>query len=83
MSVFKILNENWDDYDNKKIMDRRDSAFFACTEEWEVNYLVDKIRKHFPSHSKETIRIAIKSCCNTISSPHPRPKFVECVVSKL
>ena len=83
MSVFKILNENWDDYDNKKIRDKRDSVFFACTEQWEVEYLVSKIKKHFPHHSEATIRNAIVSCCRTIDSPHPRQKLVQCVVSKL
>ena len=41
----KVLNEDWSDYDNKKIKGRLDSKDFACTEQWEVDFLISKIRK--------------------------------------
>jgi hypothetical protein len=83
MATEKILNENWDDYDNKKIRDNRDARFFACTESWEVDYLVKKIKKLYLNLSEEQIRVAIKSCCLSILAPHPRRTFVKCVVDKL
>lgn len=78
----KILNENWSDYDNKK---KRyiDRFFFACEETWEVDYLVSKIRKNYPSKSESAIRAAIASCCREVSAPRPRDKFVRCVMSKI
>lgn len=83
MSVEKILNENWSDYDDKKIRDNRDRRYFACEETWEVDYLIKKIKKCFPFHNDTQILNAIKSCCNTVSAPRPRTEFVKCVIEKL
>ncbi|MBK6835588.1 MAG: hypothetical protein IPG89_15465 [Bacteroidetes bacterium] len=83
MSVTKILNEDWTEYDNRKIRDSRDAKFFACTESWEVNYLKSKIRKYYPFTPEKTIDDTIKACCQSIDSPHPRKTFVECVAKKL
>jgi hypothetical protein len=78
----RVLNEDWEDYDNRKIRDGRDGRFFSCDEPWEVNYLVAKIRKH-KSNSEQEIRNAIAACCKTVAAPRPRKAFVECVMSKL
>ena len=77
------LNEDWEDYDNRKIRDRRDRAFFSCEEPWEVDYLVKVIRKHKPFTSEATIRQAISACCNIVSGPRPRREFVTCVMNRL
>jgi hypothetical protein len=79
----KVLNEDWSDYDNRKIRDLRDAKDFACTESWEVDYLVSKIRKVYPTYNENTIRNAISSCCRTVGAPHPRKAFVECVMQRL
>ncbi len=79
----KVLSENWTDYDNKKIRDYRDAKDFACSESWEVDYLVNKISKVSPQYSEIRIRQAIKTCCSTIRAPHPRKAFVECVMERL
>lgn len=78
----RILNENWSDYDNRKKR-WEDRFFFSCEESWEVAYLVSKIKKKYPSKSEQDIRTAIASCCREISAPHPRDKFVRCVMSKI
>lgn len=82
MSVQKILNEDWSEYDNRK-KKHQDSKFFACTEDWEVRYLMEKISKHFPQFSTDQIKKAIADCCATVKAPHPRKEFVECVMNKL
>jgi hypothetical protein len=79
----KVLAEDWSDYDKKKITGRADSKDFACTEQWEMDFLVSKIRKAYPQYSEQKIKDAIASCCKTLSAPHPRRQFVECVMSKL
>ncbi len=79
----RVLNEDWSDYDNRKIRDSRDARFFACTETWELDYLVNKIRKVYPQYSEYIIRITITTCCRTVGSPHPRWEFVECVIRRL
>jgi hypothetical protein len=78
----KILNEDWSDYDNKK-KKREDRFFFSCDESWEVDYLVGKIRKIYPSKTETAVRAAIASCCKEVSAPRPRDKFVRCVMGKL
>ncbi|GAA4204905.1 hypothetical protein GCM10022289_23590 [Pedobacter jeongneungensis] len=78
----RILNEDWNEYDNRKIRDKRDAKFFSCEEKWEVDYLVAKIKKH-KSNPEQEIRNAIAACCKTVSAPRPRKQFVECVMSKL
>jgi len=55
MPVKHILEEDWSDYDNKKIRDNRDAKFFACTETWEVDYLKEKIKRQPPSISEAKI----------------------------
>ena len=82
MSI-KLVLEDWSDYDNRKIRDRRDSKDFACTERWEVDYLKNKIKKHHPHLSESLIVNAIATCCREIGSPHPRKPFVECVAKRL
>lgn len=84
MALTELLaEENWADYDNRKIRDKRDSRFFACTETWEVDYLKALIRKKYPDLSDSSISDAIKNCCMTNQSPHPRKTFTECVLKRL
>ncbi|KYP14145.1 hypothetical protein [Flavihumibacter sp. CACIAM 22H1] len=78
----KILKEDWSDYDNKK-KKWVDRFFFSCEEVWEIDYLVSKIRKVYPSISETAIRTAIASCCKEVPANRPREKFVRCVMSKL
>jgi hypothetical protein len=78
----RVLNEDWSDYDNKK-KKYVDRFFFSCEEDWEVDYLVAKIRKVYPLKSEVSIRAAVLSCCKEIPGNKPRDKFVQCVMSKL
>ena len=78
----RVLNEDWEDYDNRKIRDKRDRAFFSCEEPWEVDYLVKKIIK-VHGHSESRIRVAISMCCREVLGNKPRAKFVECVMRRL
>lgn len=78
----RILNEDWSEYDNKK-KKGVDARFFSCEESWEVDYLVNKIRKHEPNKSRDAILVAIRSCCIEIPAPRPRERFVRCVMGRL
>lgn len=82
MSVQKILNEDWSEYDDRKKKEQ-DSHFFSCEEAWEVEYLVKKIHKKHPEVSNDKIHLAIKQCCNSVAAPRPRKTFVECVMKRL
>lgn len=79
----KVLNEDWSDYDNRKIRDNRDARFFSCEEQWERDYLVKKIQKFYPWYTKTMIDKAINLCCQSIMAPRPREKFVQCVMQRL
>lgn len=82
MSAKNLLEEDWSEYDNRKIRDNRDARFFACTEKWEVDYLKNKIKKKYPD-LEDKIMKAIELCCKDLRAPHPRKEFVECVSRRL
>lgn len=82
MSKQSILNEDWEDYDDRK-KKKEDRIYFSCDEEWEIDYLVKKIHKRYPSIETDRIRAAIGQCCNSVPAPRPREKFVECVMKRL
>jgi hypothetical protein len=75
-----ILLEDWNSYDNRKIKDEKDPSKFSCSERWETEYLAEKLKKHYPLKSPQVIMQAIQHCCSQVKAPHPREKFVECVV---
>lgn len=77
-----ILDDNWSDYDNRK-KKGIDSHFFSCEESWEREYLIGKIRKHYPGYSVDAINRAIDACCREIPAPCPRTTFVPCVMRRL
>lgn len=82
MSKDKILDEDWSDYDNPK-KKKGDAKFFSCDEDWEVDYLVKKILKHYPNIGEDKIRAAIAQCCKSVPGNKPRDKFVACVMDRL
>jgi hypothetical protein len=79
----RVLNEDWSEYDNRKIRDGRDLAFFSCEESWEVDFLIRQIRKHKPQVSDADVKSAISYCCRSIPGNKPRNAFVECVMDRL
>jgi hypothetical protein len=79
----KILKQEWNEYDDRKLKDNRDRSKFACEEPWEVNYLVNKIKKTYHDYTEPEIRVAITECCLIIRAPHPRKDFVDCVMRRL
>ncbi len=78
----KVLNEDWEDYDNKKIRGAVDSNKFSCDEPWEVDYLIKKLQKHYPYKTADAIRAAVEACCK-IAGNRNREDFVDCVTKRL
>jgi hypothetical protein len=76
------IYEDWSDYDDKK-KKKGDARFFACTEEWEVDYLKNKIKRLYPALAESDILKAIEACCKTLGAPRPREEFVDCVLRRL
>jgi hypothetical protein len=83
MSIKLILEEDWREYNNRKMRTGNDSRNFTCSEFWEVDYLKNKIRKHYPSLTDQNILNAIEYCCVNTLPPHPRKEFIDCIAQKL
>ena len=75
--------ENWFEYDKRKIKDRPDTNDFVCTEPWEVNYLVDRVKKDYIDIPGNNIYKAILSCWRRLHAPQPRELFIKCVLNEL
>ncbi len=82
MSKKEILGDDWSDYDDRK-KKKGDANFFACSEIWEENFLVDKILKFHDELSEDEIRTAISDCCDKDMGNNPREEFVGCVMDRL
>jgi len=82
MSLTKILGD-WSEYDEKKTRDQSDAKDFACFEPWEVDYLTNKIRSHYPLLPESIVRNTIQACCQALGASHPRKEFVKCVTDKM
>lgn len=83
MSIKKILEEDWSDYDSRKIQNEEDTLLFSCSDTWEMEYLRNKIKKYCPRLSDAAIQSSIDACCASFGSMHPRKKFVERVGNRL
>jgi hypothetical protein len=83
MAKKDLLKEDWKEHYNTEIQGERDSGFFACTENKEVNDLKRKIKDSYPDISDEIILKAIQLCCQELRSPYPRQGFIECVGRRL
>jgi hypothetical protein len=79
----QLLHEHWYDYDRKKILDGRNTKDFNCTEVWEVDYLVRKIKSVYPYFTDFEIRNAIRFCCQGHNKPQSRVGFVQQVMRRL
>ena len=80
-STTHAIFEDWDDYNNLK-KEGEDVNYFSFTEKWEVNYLKNKIKQHFPNLPARDIMNAIQYCCDTASPPYPREAFVAYVMGR-
>lgn len=72
----------WKEFDIKKQQEGGDVRYFSFNE-WEIDYLVEKIRMTNPEYSEIRILRAILACCETIPAPHPKNEFHEYVLNKL
>ena len=68
-----------DDPDKKQI----DGWFYDANQPHEVSYFLKKMEDAHPSKSKEQVKKAIASCCDSIKPSEGRTKLEECVKKKL
>jgi len=81
--LYKLILEDWAEYDAKKKQAKQNTKNFNCTEAWERIYLTQKIKQHHPSIDDKDIATAIRECCVALNAPHPRESFVRFVCLKL
>jgi hypothetical protein len=79
----QILNMDWVDYDKRKARENKSNTIFSCETEWEVNYLVSKIRKAYPAFTDKTIKQKVTESCQSMTIPRLRNEFVHQVMKKL
>lgn len=77
-----ILNDDWSEYDDHKLRDGRNQLKISCGERWELDYLLRKVKKHFPSVSENAIRVAIATCCAN-GTPRRREAFLKCIIEQI
>ena len=80
--IDNLLNENWDSEDNKHKR-QADKLFVSCTENYEIEYIVAKFKRHFPRLTETSIKSAISKCCKSVKPPRPRKEFETCVARRL
>jgi hypothetical protein len=83
MSGIRILKEDWEDYNDRKIRENHDPETFSCGESWEVDFLTTKIKRSYGHFSEELIKNAIRTCCKNVRDNRPRKDFVNCVMMRL
>ena len=77
------LTRNWNDYDRQKTAQQKDAARFDYTAEWEVAYLVKKIKATYSFIPESLIRAAIQQCGLRQTGPCSRTSFTEDVLRRL
>ena len=77
----RILTDDWSWYDQRKKPE--DRLFFSFDQEWETEYLLEKIRKFEPGITAGAIRFALHLAKKDVPAPHPREKIVQCLMEKL
>lgn len=78
-----VLNQDWQDYDEKKITQGIDPKNISCMVGWEVDYIVNKINSTLKHYSIRNCRRAVNIACMATYTPAPRAKFLEQVMGVL
>jgi hypothetical protein len=79
-----ILNEDWSEYDKRKMANSEEVHLFNCKEGWEATYLFNVLQKRFDFLlSETTVLKAIDSTCKEMDEPVSREYFLDEVMLKL
>lgn len=72
----------WKEIDDK-FKRKHDKYYVSCDEEWEIKYIEDEVKSNFPELDIETIRRAIRHCCEAVPPPRPLGDFLDCLKRQL
>lgn len=83
MSLKQVM-EDWSEYDAYKEQAGRAPQQFLTEDEWEVSFLINKIRASYPAAGDEQVlQGAVAACGRMISMPRQRLLLVQCVLKRL
>ena len=72
----------WKDLDDKLARGGVDASKVACSEEWELDYVIDTIKEIYDCDEFKAKAVA-DECCNEVQPPRPRQDFCKCVARKM
>ena len=82
MTVFYVL-QNWKEYDVRKQVSGMDPRFFDCVQNWEIEFLIERIRHIYTVIPESHIRNAIRKACDKENVTRERENFVSAVLANL
>ena len=82
MTLLYIL-QNWKEYDMRKRGSGMDPRFFNCLENWEIEFLIQRIQQIYTFISDSLIRLAISKACEKETVTREREHFVNAVLEYL
>ncbi len=78
-----IIQEDWSDYNLRKMRTGSKVNDFQPCEGWEVNYLASKILKFYPYQDKNVIKEVVSAFAEFTTGPLKRELLVEMVMTRL
>ena len=72
---------SWYSQDDKEIINP-DKLFVSCDEDYELDYIVDRLVERW-GVDRYSAKRAVENCCNRVQPPHPRDEFLECLKDEL
>lgn len=82
-SAMERINEiNWEVFDLRKLAEDGDRQYFSF-KDWEVDFLLQKIKELYPEYTEVNILRAILTLCKQTSAPHEKKAFVKQIISVL
>lgn len=79
MNLHRVL-EHWEEYELRK---QEEANTFRTSEQWEVDFLLQKILLHFPYFEVSRVRRAIMLCGTRFGGTVARRDLVECTMMRL
>jgi len=75
-----MLLDDWSEYDNKKTRANQDVFYVDFSNQWEVEYIIEKIKKFNPNTSSGQIIDAITACYLKLSNLIHRKECLEYIM---
>jgi hypothetical protein len=64
---------------NEKLHRRSQSYFVPCDTEVELDLIREAVREEFPRLKAPAVRDAVLHCCEMLSAPRARHRFLDCL----